>query len=172
MGGRAAARRAVAVMRAKMSVAAVDRRASERFRPRTSGEGARKPSARRSRRDERAGGERSCSGRFRPAQKQNCRLLLFLRPSSRPSGAVVRAKSAASKISLTPASLLLLRRRAPRAAAPLTSKTPAKTERGRERERGSKEKGEGDDVRKMSTSFSSRGGEEGKNEDAFRPSCN
>ena len=108
-----ARRRAVAVMRAKMSVAAVDRRASERFRPRTSGEGARKPSARRSRRDERAGGERSCSGRFRPAQKQNCRLLLFLRPSSRPSGAVVRAKSAASKISLTPASLLLLRRRAP-----------------------------------------------------------
>ena len=60
----------------------------------------------------------------------------------------------------------------PRTAAPLTSKTPAKTERGRERERGSKEKGEGDDVRKMSTSFSSRGGEEGKNEDAVRPSCN
>ena len=58
----------------------------------------------------------------------------------------------------------------PRAAAPLTSKTPAKTER--EGERGSKEKGEGDDVRKMSTSFPSRGGEEGKNEDAVRPSCN
>ena len=71
---------------------------------------------------------RSCSGRFRPAQKQNCRLLLFLRPSvwrGRPSE-VRRQQDLINSCQPAPPP-------PPRTAAPLTSKTPAKTERGRGR---------------------------------------